>query len=67
MAWASRIRREELARVQDEINARLLFLNSPIKAEVRENRKALRTFLVARHRLMTERSTGALIAARIGG
>lgn len=66
VAWASRIRREELARVKDEIHARLLFLNSPIRAEVIENRKALRTFLMAQHRLMTERSAAALIQARTG-
>jgi hypothetical protein len=67
VAWASRIRREELARVQDEINARLLFLNSPIRKEVAENRKALKGFLAAQYRLMTERSAARLIEARVGG
>jgi hypothetical protein len=66
VAWANRLRREELARLEDEIAARLLFLNSPIRAEVRENRKALRGFLAARHNLMAERSAARVIESRTG-
>jgi hypothetical protein len=65
--WANRLRKQALAAVQDEIDARLLFLNSPIRAEVVANRKALKGFLVARHKLMTERSAARLIEARVGG
>jgi hypothetical protein len=64
VAWANRLRREELARLEDEIAARLLFLGSPIRAEVRGNRKALRGFLAARHKLMAERSAARVIEAR---
>jgi hypothetical protein len=65
VAWASRLRREELARLDDEIKARLLFLASPIRAEAAESRKAVRPLLVARHRLMAERSAAVVIDRRM--
>jgi hypothetical protein len=65
--WANRLRKQAIANVRDEIAARLLFLDSPIRAEVVANRKALKGFLVAHHGLMTERSAAAFIERRIGG
>jgi hypothetical protein len=62
--WAARLRREELANLEDEIHARILFLASPIRAEVAANRKAVKPLLIARHKLMTERSAAKLIERR---
>jgi hypothetical protein len=64
VAWASRLRREELANLDDEIHARILFLASPIRAEVSANRKAVKPLLIARHRLMSERSAAKVIERR---
>jgi hypothetical protein len=64
VAWANRLRRDELARLEDEISARLLFLASPVKAESIASRKAVRPLLIARHRLMVERSASVVIASR---
>lgn len=61
VAWAARLRRDELARLDEEVSARLLFLASPIRAEVAANRRAVRPLLVARHRLMAETSAAAVI------
>jgi hypothetical protein len=62
--WAARLRREELARLDDEIHARILFLASPIRAEVSANRKAVKPLLITRHRLMSERSAAKVIERR---
>jgi hypothetical protein len=64
VAWANRLRREELARLDEEVAARVAFLNSPIKAEVAASRKAVKPLLIARHNLMTERSASAVIERR---
>jgi hypothetical protein len=62
VVWASRIRSEGLARLEDEINARLLFLSSPKDAA--SVRPAIRRLLIARHGLMTERSAARVIEHR---
>jgi hypothetical protein len=62
--WASRLRREALARLDDEIFARMMALASPIRAERDANRGALKPFIVARYALMTEVSAAAIIDRR---
>ena len=59
VAWANRLRRDELARLDDEIHARLLFLASP--KEAKAVRPAVRRLLIARHVLMIERSASIVI------
>ena len=62
VAWANRIRTVALASLNDEIQARLLFLNGPkTDASVRTAIKAL---LITRHGLMTERSAAKVIERR---
>jgi hypothetical protein len=62
IAWANRLRREALANLNDEINARLLFLNSPKTAK--EVRPAIKGLLIARHTLMNEKSASKVIERR---
>jgi hypothetical protein len=62
VAWANRLRREELASLDDEINARLLFLANP--KDARDVRPAIKRLLIARHNLMTERSAAKVIDRR---
>jgi hypothetical protein len=62
VAWANRLRREALGRLDDEINARLLFLASP--KDARTVRPAIRRLMVARHALMVERSASVVIDRR---
>lgn len=62
VVWANRLRRETLARLEDEINARLLSLGSP--KEAKAVRPAIKRLLVARHGLMTERSAAKVIDRR---
>lgn len=62
VVWASRLRSEGLARLEDEINARLLFLASP--KDAKGVRPAIRRLLIARHGLMTERSAARVIEHR---
>jgi hypothetical protein len=65
VAWANRLRREALANLDDEINARLLFLASPRRTVAAEYRPIVRRLLIARHALMTERSASAVIDRRM--
>lgn len=51
VAWANRLRNQALANLNDEINARLLFLNDSPK-EAAAVRPSLRRLMVARHGLM---------------
>jgi hypothetical protein len=61
VAWANRLR-AALANLNDEISARLLFLNSPKTAS--EVRPAIKQLLITRHGLMTERSALRVIERR---
>jgi hypothetical protein len=60
--WASRLRSQAIARLEDEIHARLLFLASPKDAPT--VRPAIKRLLIARHGLMTERSAAKVIDRR---
>jgi hypothetical protein len=62
VAWANRLRREALASLDDEINARLIGLGD--RKETRAYRPAVRRLLIARHALWTERSASAVIDRR---
>ena len=62
VAWANRLRREALASLDDEIQARMSFLNSRTDAKV--YRPIVKRLMVTRHHLMTERSAAAVIDRR---
>jgi hypothetical protein len=62
VAWASRLRREALGRLDDEIQARMSFLNNRTEAKV--YRPIVKRLLIARHKLMTERSAASVIDRR---
>jgi hypothetical protein len=64
-AWAERLRREALVRLEDEIHVRRLFIAGPVKWQADDARKALKPFLFARHNLMTERSAASVIERRM--
>jgi hypothetical protein len=60
--WASRLWDQAIARLEDEIHARLLFLASPKDAKA--VRPTIKNLLIARHNLMTERSAAKVIDRR---
>jgi hypothetical protein len=64
VAWANRLRREALAVLEDEINVRRLFIAGPFKGQAADARQSIRPYLIARHRLMTERSAASVIDRR---
>ena len=63
VAWANRLRTQALANLNDEIHARRLFLNS--KKDAKVVRPVVRKLLIARHKLMTERSAANVIASHV--
>jgi hypothetical protein len=65
VAWANRIRRDELGRLDDEIAARLPALAGPRRSEAAGYRPVIRNLLIARHALMAERSAAAVIDRRM--
>lgn len=65
VAWAERLRRQELARLGEEILARLPALAGRDRAEAAGYRPVIRRLLIARHRLMVERSALAVIGLRM--
>jgi hypothetical protein len=64
VAWASRLRREALEILDDEIHVRRLFLAGAVKTQADASRKSIKPFLIARHNLTTERSAGSIIDRR---
>jgi hypothetical protein len=62
VAWANRLRVDALASLDDEINARLLFLASP--KDAKSVRPAIKQLLIARHNLKAERSAAKVIERR---
>jgi hypothetical protein len=62
VAWANRLRCDALVSLQEEIDARLLFLNSPKTAK--GVRPAIKRLLIARHALTVERSAARVIERR---
>jgi hypothetical protein len=64
VAWAARLRREALNRLDDEIFARMMALASPFRHERADNRRALVPLLTARHALTVETSAAKIIDRR---
>jgi hypothetical protein len=60
--WAGRLRSQAIARLEDEIHARRLFLADSRTAKA--VRPAIRKLLITRHNLMTERSAAKVIDRR---
>jgi hypothetical protein len=64
VAWADRLRRQALANLDDEIQARMSFVVGGNRAEAAKYRPIVRKLMVARHALMTERSAANVIDHR---
>lgn len=64
VAWANRIRREALARIEEDIMVRRMFLNDAKIVDEPGVRRAIRRDSIALHRLMVERSAGSIIEMR---
>jgi hypothetical protein len=64
VAWANRLRREALANLDDEINARMPSVTGRNKAEAAEYRPIVRKLMVTRHNLMVESSAANVIGRR---
>jgi len=62
VAWANRLRVVALANLDDEIHARLMGLSNA--KEAKTVRPAIKRLLIARHRLVTERSAATVIDRR---
>lgn len=62
--WATRLRREAIARLDDEIYVARLFLETPGLVRPAAVRARVRTLLVARHGLLVERSAAAILDRR---
>lgn len=64
VVWADRLRREELARLDEELTVRRLMLADRKVIDGAGVRRAIRRDSIARHRLMSERSASAVIDRR---
>jgi hypothetical protein len=64
VAWANRLRRQALANLDDEINARMPSVIGRSRTEAAEYRPIVRRLMIARHALMTERSAANVIDRR---
>jgi hypothetical protein len=65
VSWATRLRDQALANLNDEINVRLLFLaEAKTETEAKVYRQDVKPLLIARHSLMTERSAARVIERR---
>lgn len=62
--WAERLRRQALARLEDEIHVRMLILADPHGADLTATRRGVKRLLIARHGLMTETSAARVIDRR---
>jgi hypothetical protein len=67
VAWANRLRREELARLDEELTVRRLMLADTKVIDEAAVRRAIRRDSIARYRLMAERSASAVIDRRMVG